>query len=105
MKPSLNNYIPAPDRVILDEPIIETKYGKGEVEKTEAAIKAEKAKWVEDGKPLKVAKDYKSSDGRFEVKTGDYVILSTQFGIVHIEFEDGGRWQIPTTSIAGKFTI
>lgn len=105
MKPSLNNYISAPDRVILNEPVVETTYGKGEVEKTEAAIKAEKAKWVEDGKPLKVAKDYKSSDGRFEVKEGEYVILSTQFGIISIDFEDASRWQVPATSIAGKFTM
>lgn len=105
MKPNLNNYIPSPDRILLNEPVIDKALGKTGGEKTEATIKAEKAQWVKDGKPLQVAKDYKSSDGRFEVTKGDYVILSTEFGIISIEFEDANRWQIPATSIAGKFTM
>lgn len=104
MKINLSNYTPVQDRLILDEPSIELKTIGG-IDKAESTIKQEKANWVKEGKPLKVAKDFRSSDGKESIKEGEYVLLANEYGIIHIDFEDGGRWQIPYTSIAGKLKI
>lgn len=104
MKLKLSNYTPVPDRVVLERPVIEKETDKGII-KTEATIKAEIEAWIEDGKPLQVSLDYETRDGAFKIKKGEYVILSTKFGILDIEFEDVNRWQIPATSIAGKFKM
>lgn len=102
MKPELSKYTPLPERIILDEPVIE-KETKG-VLKPETLIKKEKENWVLDGKPLRVAKDFESKSG-INIKAGEYVVLASNAGMTHIPFADADRWQIPITSVAGHFTI
>lgn len=103
MKINIANYTPVPDRIVVNEPVIDKNLAKG-VEKTIEAMRKEKAEWFKMGKPLEVAIGYKSPDGRFCVNKGDYIIPSTEFGVISIEFEDCNRWQLPVTSIAGKIT-
>ena len=102
MKPELSKYTPLPERIILDEPIVE-KETKG-VLKPETVIKKEKSDWVLEGKPLKVSKDFESKSG-VNIKAGEYVVLTSNAGMTHIQFADESRWQIPITSVAGHFTI
>ena len=101
MKPELSKYTPLPERIILDEPIVETEVNG--VLKADTTIKKEKADWVQEGKPLRVSKDFESKVG-INIKEGDYVVLTSNAGMTHIPFTDAGRWQIPITSVAGHFT-
>lgn len=104
MKKKLINYVPAPDHIMLDEPIVEEKLNASSaLIKTEAAIKKEKADWVTDGKPLKVAKDFTSSNGQIIIPKGSYIQVKNMMGVVHISFEEGDKWQLPITSYAGHF--
>ncbi|MFA5760003.1 MAG: hypothetical protein WC942_11700 [Clostridia bacterium] len=104
IKPKLNQYVLMPNRILVDEPIIETKTGS--IEKSKDTLIREKENWIKEGKPLRVARAFTSEDGKISIKENEFVILEQNiFGMIRIEFEDCTRWQLSITSIAGKIVV
>jgi len=99
----LSKYVPAPNNIMLDVPIVKMTVGKSETIKPDTVVQKEKMDWVDDGKPLLVAKDFVSSDGKLTINKGQYILLKNIMGMKSFNFEEGEKWELPITSYAGHF--
>lgn len=99
MIPKLNNYIPLPDRILLEQP--ENKTSTGIILQDKTIIDDS----INKGTGLKVLKDFKSNlhGNEIYIKKGDYVSLQNNIQIKSIEFQECKAWQIPISGIAGYF--